>query len=571
MKKIDFGKALDKARKNARTDGKKTAPKPVRKKTRKQPRKVKDGKPSHIAVDALAGTGKTFTLVVGVAALFASATFGRSWKTVVKKLGFDPKPTAQQSGVWKALKSGPLPRTITYLAYNRTIVDDFGAEWKCLVDVLKKDNIFFNFRTCHSLGFGACCKAYGLKLENVNQFKTQDLLERELGQDLRVYSEEVDGGSTIVSAVVKLVSQCKLNLVNLWEKDKDGKWEALANLATHFEIDLETEDGFDLRDEVFRLVPVILDQSRKETGTIDFDDQVWLPNVNNLPVAVCDLLLGDEAQDWNKAQQALLTKAGRRIVMVGDVNQAIYGFAGADVESIPRMKTELQASRKLETFPLTQTRRCSKAVVRDCQQLVPEFEAFPENPEGSVEAMSEEDMMKRVAEGDLILCRTTAPLVGYVTKLVKAGIKANINGRNFGEGLISLIDRLKAKTLEDLVFGLDNWLAKETAKVNARKHPSEDALIALTDKRDCVLAFTEGADSVKDVKDNINKLFSNDREGVLASTIHRAKGMESTNVFLCHPELLPHPMAKTPWAIGQERNLDFVARSRAKLNLFRVE
>jgi len=556
-KKTSFGNAVRKAKETEAKAVKSAAPSSV----------------AHIAVDALAGTGKTFTLIVGVAFLYASTV----WDLVVRKLGFEPVPSDQQAKIWDHLRKGPRPRSITYLAFNKSIVKEFGEAWGWLVDALKKKGVFLAFKTCHSLGFAACCKAYGINFKNINKFKTRDLLETELGIDLREY-KETKGGATIITAVCELVKQCKLNVVNLWEMTPDQQRDSLGGLCSHFEIELNGQE-----EEVFRLVPIILEAARAETQTIDFDDQVWLPIVNDLPVFTSDLILGDEAQDWNRAQQALILKAAGdrgRVVLVGDVNQAIYGFAGADVDSIPRMKAILEATpRGLVTCELTATRRCAKAVVRDCQNLVPNFEAYEDNPEGSSGLARVEDMMKAVKPGDLILCRTNAPLVHYIFKLVKNGVKANINGRDIGKGLISLIDKLcKAnvklcvKTVEDLTRKLDDWYSAEARKIHSRKHPDEEALIVLQDKRDMILAFMEGAETIEDIKTNIKETFADpDGKGVLGSSIHRAKGLEAETVWLTHPELLPHPMAKTPWAYRQEINLDYVARSRAVLNLIRVE
>jgi len=552
-KKLNFGKAVRKARANeAGTSG--------------------GSLPPHIAVDALAGTGKTFSLVVGVAWLFAATV----WDLVVQKLGFDPEPSPQQRTLWEALRKGPRPRTITYLAFNKSIVKEFGKDWAWLVAALKKQGVFFAFKTCHSLGFAACCKAFGIGVDNINRFKTRDLLERELGVDLREY-KQTKGGEIIISAVCKLVSKCKLNLVNLWEMTPEEQAEELSALCVHYEIELNGQQA-----EVFRLVPIILEAAKEETSTIDFDDQIWLPVVLDLPVFTSDLILGDEAQDWNRCQQALILKAAGdrgRIVLVGDVNQSIYGFAGADIDSIPRMKSILEATaRGLVTCELTQTRRCSKAVVEDCKQLVPSFEAFPDNKPGQVRTARVDEMLQDIQPGDLVLCRTNAPLVDYVFKLVKLGKKATINGRDIGNGLIDLVDKLQKKNVElcpketeSFVGKLEDWYSREAQKIRARKHPDEEALIRLGDRRDMILIFMEGAADINGIKDNIRGTFSDpDRKGILGSSIHRAKGLEAPRVWIIKPELHPHPAAKSPWAYRQEINLDYVARSRAIEILIRV-
>jgi superfamily I DNA/RNA helicase len=60
-------------------------------------------------------------------------------------------------------------------------------------------------------------------------------------------------------------------------------------------------------------------------------------------------------------------------------------------------------------------------------------------------------------------------------------------------------------------------------------------------------------------------------EGTLLSSIHRAKGLEAKRVFILRSDLLPHPMAKSEWAKGQEKNLSYVAKTRAIETLVYVD
>ena len=64
---------------------------------------------------------------------------------------------------------------------------------------------------------------------------------------------------------------------------------------------------------------------------------------------------------------------------------SIYGFAGADSQSIPNLRKRLEATeRGLTRIPLTVTRRCGKAIVREANKIVPDFQAHESNPEGRV-------------------------------------------------------------------------------------------------------------------------------------------------------------------------------------------
>ena len=75
-----------------------------------------------------------------------------------------------------------------------------------------------------------------------------------------------------------------------------------------------------------------------------------------------------------------------------------------------------------------------------------------------------------------------------------------------------------------------------------------------------------------DAKKYIEKAFiTRNQSGVVSlSTMHRAKGLEANNVFIAYPELLPSPMCKddNEWQMEMEKNLEYVALTRAKKKLF---
>ncbi len=88
-------------------------------------------------------------------------------------------------------------------------------------------------------------------------------------------------------------------------------------------------------------------------------------------------------------------------------------------------------------------------------------------------------------------------------------------------------------------------------------------LPALTQSKvDTIIAIADGCEDVTDVTNKIASTFSDEVEGVVFSSIHKAKGLEAKNIFLLKPDLLPHPMAKQPWELQQERNLQYVAYTR---------
>lgn len=488
----------------------------------------------HIIVEARAGTGKTFTLVEGVKRIYQGATKG--------VIG-----SHQQEMVWEAMLRGSKPESACFVAFNRSIADHLATLIPSGCSAM----------TLHSLGRSAIAKHFKLRRDSIKGYCTSMIIENITGIDIREMRKEK---KNLVTALTRLTELCKLTLSNPSE-------ETLRTLCGRYDVEI---DG--IEDDVLNLVPEILKKSREISTTspvIDFADMIWLPCVLDLKVDKYDLLLVDEAQDLNRCQQALAMRAGRRLVMCGDPKQAIYGFAGADTESMTRMQGILEADGGCTHLPLTVTRRCGQEIVKLAQQECPEFEAFPTNPLGEIEYdMPQSEALAEMNDGDMVLCRTNAPLVSLVFRLIRSKKKANIQGRNIGESLWEFIEGLGASNLIDLEVRLDEYYQREREKLQASKWATEAQEIALSDKVQCVKALSQEASLkskvVLEIKYLIDSIFSDTtKDGVRLSSVHRAKGLEARRVFIIEPGKLPHPMAKSDWQKEQERNLWYVAVTRA--------
>lgn len=517
----------------------------------------------HLIVAALAGTGKTTTLVEGL-------KFMRGQPTAIN-------PSPQQKAVWDAMVSSRNARFVCCCAFNKTIAEELQSRVPEGVDVM----------TMHSMGFRAVRRAF--KDVQKDDFRVVNIIGELTNQDVRHLRNT---RPVFLSSTTQLVNLVKQNLVPTdieCLEDRDGVNSCLQELADYYDVMLEDPEyggEGNITEEVFELVPKIIDRCKEvaRDNKIDFTDMIWLPIALGLPVFQYDLLLGDEVQDWNRCQQALAKKAGKRLVLCGDVNQAIYGFAGADCDSIPRLTKELSnISRGCVTLPLTVTRRCGKAIVKEAQTIVPSFEAHDSAPEGVIyrdvydrEAATAVNphYAARAESGDMVICRVNAPLVSQCFMFLRSGRKANIIGRDIAKGLTSLINKLANPndTVDTLVTAVEEWLEREMAKENKKKNPSDTKLIMLDDKAQCILTFCDevtqtNGRTVSAVLARIDSIFSEPTAGVgiRLSSIHRAKGLEAHRVFLLEPKGcgVPHPMARSPWQRKQEYNLRYVALTRA--------
>ena len=521
----------------------------------------------HVVVEALAGTGKTTTLVTGM----------KLWLKPGGKPKFSPSP--QQEAIWETLQELPRPKTVLFCAFNKSIEEELKKRVPtgCVAS------------TIHSLGSKALRNTYGYLRLN-NNWKTDNLIEILVEKDIREYRRYEPGK---YFALKKAYDMARLSLLG-FEMDSwypDGiTMEQFMEVINKYEIDCDGQE-----DEILDMVKQLLDMGsdlsdRKE---IDFTDMIWLPTVLGARIDRYDAVFVDEAQDLNACQQELVLKAAKsNVVACGDVNQAIYGFAGADTDSIPNLVGRLEELGGVTRLPLTVTYRCGREIVEVARQVVPEYEAHFTNSEGRVETIGIDVMMdfsgdfrtdpansgqrakllERIPQdGDMVLCRVNAPLVSTVFKFLSNGRKANIIGRDVAATLKSFIKKMKAEDPGELLSKAQDFTEKELQKLSKQKFLNDAKMISLQDRLECVEVFCEGCQTIDEIFEKIDQIFSDQScTGVRFSSIHRAKGLESDRVFILYPELLPHPMAKTPWQQQQEHNLKYVAITRAINTLYFV-
>jgi len=168
-----------------------------------------------------------------------------------------------------------------------------------------------------------------------------------------------------------------------------------------------------------------------------------------------------------------------------------------------------------------------------------------------------------------VLCRNNAPLIALAYSLIGRGVAAHVLGREIGEGLQKLIDKMNATNIDMLIERFEAYFSRETKK--AEKKGRNRRVATLDDQQTCLEVFinnlTETNRSIAGLKRQISRIFDEDAAGVTLSSIHKAKGREWENVAILDSHLMPSPFAKKPWQASQEKNLEYVAITRAKVNL----
>ena len=374
--------------------------------------------------------------------------------------------------------------------------------------------------------------------------------------------------------VLQLVSYAKQAAVGILEDKQPKDDSTWMSLITHFNVEtFDEQRGKDNTATIIMLAKKLFERSIEvNTKIIDFDDMIFAPLYHGVSFDKYDWVLLDEAQDTNATRRLLalaMLKEGGRLVAVGDRHQAIYGFTGADADALDLIAAECETRGGCVRLPLTITYRCPKEVVKHSQTWVSHIQAAETAPDGIVRHAEVADLHAEVKVGDAILCRFNAPLIKNVYALIAKGIPARVEGREIGAGLKALANRWKVKDIDSLLVKLEEFLEREVAAFLAKDQPQRASDI--TDKVECLRviinrvilqgAITKPPQTA--VCAEIDAIFGGDvkKPVVLLSSIHKSKGREWKKVVWLVTG--PSGFAKLPWEIAQEDNLCYVAATRS--------
>jgi superfamily I DNA/RNA helicase len=307
------------------------------------------------------------------------------------------------------------------------------------------------------------------------------------------------------------------------------------------------------------------------TGTISFDDQIYLSVLfgGKFPRFACVLV--DEAQDLSILQHKMIEKcAVSRIMCFGDELQSIYFFRTRTSNSF----RELQKLRPAwQHKPLTMSFRCPKLIVERNAHHALGFRAAPGNLQGSFRYYNEPWYLTH-APSIAVLCRNNAPLISLAFKLLKNRIPVNFLGKDIGKSLIALFNKIcpdKTTPVDQIAQLISDWESKEKGLAADDEAKKEN----IGDRAACLLTIIDGeCRSARDFLFKLESIFNSKGE-ITLSTIHRAKGLEWETVYHLDPwRLDPERLfdrfdkgSLTEEQLSQELNSKYVLETRTKNNL----
>ena len=357
----------------------------------------------------------------------------------------------------------------------------------------------------------------------------------------------------------------------------------------------------------------------KQKGACDFDDLILTPiqllqegNVAGRFAGASSHIIVDEYQDISPAQYQLLKCLARgesTLCAVGDSDQAIYGFRGADVQKFLDFRREFADAVMVV---LKENYRSTKVVVGAAQGLIKnnlrriEKELRTGRDHGtSVRVLSVPDER---AEAEAVVQEIEARMGGTSHYRLSSGNTP----RDFSETTFSFSDfavlfrtNAQAKTLRDAFeeWGIPCQTLSEVRPLDRRtlieylrkvldalpeqldlgallKHAWEET--GLRDRESGLLENLAAAhqhlpprEALMEIINELSLLttadaFDSRADAVALMTLHMAKGLEFKVVFVvgCEEGLLPFTLTRNDADIEEERRLFYVGMTRAKDELF---
>jgi DNA helicase-2/ATP-dependent DNA helicase PcrA len=266
-------------------------------------------------------------------------------------------------------------------------------------------------------------------------------------------------------------------------------------------------------------------------------------------------ILVDEFQDTSFAQyRFLLGLASQNLCVIGDPDQAIYGFAGDGFRPFERFKQDFPAASLVS---LCDNYRSQAVILEAAKQIIRRNHSpLPR------------ELRSRLEKG-LPIEITTHPTERQEAELVVRKIEGLLGGASY----FTIDSQWARKDHETYSYGFSDIAILYRLRAQARR--LEEALQRAGFPYR-VYGKKNKSDEGKDAED-LEDYQKNEEgvpkgEGITLMTVHRSKGLEFPVVFLvgCEEGLFPYSRSEAPHPTEteEERRLFYVGVTRAKNRLF---
>lgn len=449
----------------------------------------------NLMINALAGTGKTSTLEM----------------------------------IEKALDVRP----ILYLVFNKKNAEE------------AKDRMLSTttIRTFNSLGHRIWTAACARKRISLAPRKTQDVLRSFIEQVPR--RDQAPFWNSFWAVVGGVALAKALGYV------PEGKFPNARRLITREAFHLAMEEEPD--DFTADLIDAVLTASITASyeGSIDYNDQIYMPALFGGTFPRFPIVMVDEAQDLSPVNHTMLEKLVKgRIIAVGDPWQSIYQFRGAVSHGMDSIREHYNC----KVLDLSVSFRCPSEIVRYAQRRVPHFKWSKEG--GSVEILPRM-LPSDFSDSCTILSRNNAPLFRCALRLLSLGHSVHVAGSDVGPKLVALMKKLGPENLSQasVLSAINDWLAERLARESKTAQ----------DLAECMKVFASFGQSLGQAIRYAEHLFAQKGQ-IRLLTGHKAKGLEWDQVFHLDSWLVRKDLTNE-----QDLNLDYVIGTRSRDRLVEID
>lgn len=306
------------------------------------------------------------------------------------------------------------------------------------------------------------------------------------------------------------------------------------------------------------------------TVEVDFTDMIYLPVYKNLIIPIEPYyLMIDEAQDLNLCQHRLidnLINQGtiKKWIAVGDRNQSIYGFSGAYSSSFDLF---LQKG-EVEELPLDICYRCANSIVDIANEVYPVME-YSSDIQGIVEEISNPNLIK---DNSMVICRNSSPLIDLYFQLLGLGKDCYIKGEDILKSIVRFLTPYKSSLVGTAKLEMTHKFT-QLQRDNSDEGRLKQYMFKENFSNFTRLSqhFCQNSETVDTLIQRLKSLFIDKENAIMLCTIHKSKGLEADVVYILNENLIPSKFAKSREQLKQENNLKYVARTRAKEELYFLE
>ncbi len=417
------------------------------------------------------------------------------------------------------------------------------------------------FRTLHSLAF----KRLGIKKEEVLQRRHYEDLGKKTGYNLDYhdYDNEHTGLFTTKSDLLRIIQLAKL---------RDITPEQQFNLKEHTQ---------DITVQQLKQFVHDLNQYKKDYNLIDFTDMIT-EFIKSDKSPKFDVVFIDEAQDLSLSQwdmaRSIWDKTGDTFI-AGDDDQAIFRWAGADVDSFITQTGKIMQLTQSYRIPRV-VHDVASRIVNKIQNRLPK-EWLPKTQRGLLSYYDDFEQVNMKQGNWLVLARTKFMLNDLEDQLYSQGLYyENKYKTNREQDLYTAIkdweqlrkgQLLKYDQIERISSYTNLWDKKKIKSMVKDSFYGIDQLTkdyGLKTKAVWYEAFNDAPQKkvryIRRMRENGEKLDSNPR--IVLSTIHGVKGGEQDNVVLL-TDLSRNTQINYEKNPDDENRLFYVGATRTKNHL----